>query len=76
MDALRKFLEANSQQLLADALGCSQSLVSHWVNGRKTITAERAKQIEEATLGTILRHELRPDLFDAPAANSDQSEAA
>lgn len=65
------------QRDLAAALGCSQSLISHWMTGRKQVTAERAKQIEEATFGAVRRHELRPDVFDPPpAANSDQSEAA
>jgi DNA-binding transcriptional regulator YdaS (Cro superfamily) len=43
-------------------------MVSHWLTGRKAITPERAKQIEDATGGLVKRHELRPDIFDAPAA--------
>lgn len=43
-------------------------MVGHWVAGRHPITAERAKQIEFATGGAVTRHELRPDIFDAPAA--------
>jgi len=53
---------------LAAALGVSPGLVSHWNTGRVKITAERAKQIEQATNGAVRRHELRPDVFDAPAA--------
>lgn len=44
-------------------LGVSQSLVTHWLNGRKAITAERALQIEQATGGAVKRAELRPDLW-------------
>lgn len=44
----------------------SQGAVSHWETNRKAITAERAKQIEEATGREVTRHDLRPDLFDPP----------
>lgn len=57
-----------SQAEVADLVGVSQGMVSHWLNGRKAITPERAKQIEHATAGAVRRHELRPDIFDAPAA--------
>ncbi len=76
MQAIQKLVGQIGQRELAQALGCSPSLVSHWVTGRKRITAERARQIEDATFGSVKRHELRPDLFDAPAANCDRQEAA
>lgn len=77
MDALQRLVDQMGQRELAQALGCSASLVSHWCTGRKRITAERALQIEQATLGGVKRHQLRPDLFDAPAAaNTDQVQAA
>lgn len=56
-----------SQAELAELVGVSQGMVSHWLTGRKAITPERAKQIEHATGGAVRRHELRPDIFDAPA---------
>lgn len=55
-----------TQKALAERLGVSQGLISQWVNGSQVIMAERAKAIEEATAGAVTRHELRPDLFDAP----------
>jgi DNA-binding transcriptional regulator YdaS (Cro superfamily) len=55
-----------SQSDLADRVGVSQGMVSHWLGGRKGITAERARDIEIATNGVVQRHELRPDVFDAP----------
>lgn len=65
---LTTYLEHNGarQADLAAALGVSPGLVSHWNTGRVKITAERAKQIEQATNGAVRRHELRPDVFDAP----------
>jgi DNA-binding transcriptional regulator YdaS (Cro superfamily) len=57
-----------SQADVAELMGVSQAMVSHWLTGRKAITPERAKQIEHATGGAVRRHELRPDIFDAPAA--------
>ena len=56
-----------SQSDMADRLGVSQGMVSHWLRGRKNITAEKARDIEIATNGAVRRHELRPDVFDAPA---------
>lgn len=45
----------------------SQGMVGHWIAGRHSISAERAKAIELATNGAVQRHELRPDIFDPPA---------
>lgn len=57
-----------SQAEMADRVGVSQGMVSHWLRKRKAITAERARDIERATNGAVLRHELRPDVFDPPTA--------
>jgi DNA-binding transcriptional regulator YdaS (Cro superfamily) len=46
----------------------TQGMVGHWESGLGRVTAERAKQIEDATGGLVTRHELRPDIFDAPVA--------
>jgi DNA-binding transcriptional regulator YdaS (Cro superfamily) len=67
---LAEYLKSVTQQALAARIGCSQGLVSQWVNGDTVITAERAKAIEEATGGAVKRHELRPDIFDAPRKRS------
>jgi DNA-binding transcriptional regulator YdaS (Cro superfamily) len=52
---------------LAKGLGVSLQMVHKWKRGA-AVTAERAVQIEHATGGAVRRHELRPDIFDAPAA--------
>lgn len=56
-----------SAAALAKAIGVSPMAVSHWRSARRALSAVRAKQIEQATNGQVRRHELRPDLFDAPA---------
>jgi DNA-binding transcriptional regulator YdaS (Cro superfamily) len=48
---------------LAQRVGVTPGLVSHWISGYVRISAERALQIEQATDGAIPRHLLRPDLF-------------
>lgn len=55
------------QSALAERVGVSQSMVSHWLTGRKQVTPEKAKAIELVTHGAVQRHELRPDIFDPPA---------
>jgi len=55
-----------TQTAFAAELHVSQGLVWQWLNGKTPITAERARQIEAVTGGLVRRHELRPDIFDAP----------
>lgn len=55
----------NTQKAMADAVGVSQGRISQWVGGER-IPAEHAKAIEVFTKGAVKRHELRPDIFDAP----------
>jgi DNA-binding transcriptional regulator YdaS (Cro superfamily) len=50
---------------LAASLGVSGELVRLWRHGHRAISAKRAITISEVT--GIPRHELRPDLWDAPA---------
>jgi len=68
---LKTYLETTSQSELAAALGVTQGTVSHWLNGRARIPAERVLAIETATGGKVTRHELRPDLYPVePAARA------
>ena len=60
---LKTYLETTSQSELAQALGVTQGTISHWLNGRARIPAERVLGIELATGGKVTRHELRPDLY-------------
>lgn len=52
-----------SQGAFAGQLDVSQGMVWQWLNGRRRISAERAKQIEEVTGGEIRRAQIRPDIF-------------
>lgn len=63
----RAIKAAGSGAALARLVGVSPVMVHKWLDGAR-VTAERAKQIEQATNGAVRRHELRPDVFDAPAA--------
>ncbi len=49
-----------SQTALADAVGVNQSSVWNWLNRDKSISLERAIQIEEATRGKVLASDLCP----------------
>jgi plasmid maintenance system antidote protein VapI len=49
---------------LAACLGVSDELVRLWRHGRRPISAKRAIEISKVT--GIPRHQLRPDLWDAP----------
>ena len=52
-----------NQGELADLLGVSQGLISHWETRRLRVSPEMAKQIETITQGQLTRPILRPDLF-------------
>lgn len=67
---LNEYLEAESltQQQFADLLGVTQGLVSQWARGALRVSADMAKQIEEATSGGLTRSDLRPDLWEPSAA--------
>lgn len=65
-----------SQAKLAEAMGCSQQQIAYLLNKEtRKISAEMAKAVDEATGGTVSRHELRPDIF-GPAPAQEASEAA
>lgn len=51
-----------SQAKLAADMGCSQQQISYLLKA-KSITAEMAKNLDEATGGAVSRHVLRPDIF-------------
>ncbi len=62
----RAIAEAGSITTLATDLGISPQAVSVW----RRVPAERAREVERIT--GIPRHELRPDLWDAPIPNGDE----
>jgi DNA-binding transcriptional regulator YdaS (Cro superfamily) len=61
---LKKYVDnCGSQSEAAEIIGCTQGMISHWLTGRNRMTAEKAIEIEMATDGLVLRHDLRPDIF-------------
>lgn len=65
-------LPRGGKKLLALRLGVTASYLSRLVSGDRTITAERALQIEGATDGIVSRYALRPDLQWGLSWNVDQ----
>lgn len=60
--ALAKAVEIKgSQLLLADAIGCNQSIISRALRGKTP--AELVLDIETAVAAEVTRHQLRPDLY-------------
>ena len=49
--AIRAYLEKHglSQQDFADQVGVSQSIVSQWINGVKSVSPEMAREVEHVT---------------------------
>lgn len=63
--SLAEYLESlprGGKKIIALRLGVTASYLSRMVSGDRSITAERAIQIEEATDGMVTRSELRPDI--------------
>jgi len=54
-----------SQEKLASAIGCSQQQISY-LKKAKSISADMAKKLHEATNGKVSKHILRPDIFGPP----------
>lgn len=55
-------LPRGGKKLFAMQLGVTASYLSRLISGDRSITAERAIQIEDATGGIVNRVELRPDI--------------
>ena len=52
-----------TQGALAEKLGVSQGLVSHWITGRKDIQPEEALAIAKMSGYRVRPHDLRPDIW-------------
>lgn len=63
------------QSDLARLMGCAQQTVSKLLNREIRISAEQAKAIHDATGGDVACWELRPDLWQAPASESEGAAA-
>lgn len=57
---------AGGQTALAKLLNVSPQLVWQWAKDKRPVGPLKAKAIEELTGGAVKRHELRPDIYDAP----------
>lgn len=62
-----ELLPRGGKKLFAIQLGVTASYLSRLISGDRSITAERAIQIEDATEGAVSRAELRPDIQWAQA---------
>lgn len=60
-------LPRGGKKVLALKLNVTPSYLSRLVSGDRSITAERALQIESVTEGRVSRFDLRPDLAWNPA---------
>lgn len=60
-------LHRNSQSALAEAIGCSQTMVWKLLHGRSAVSISMARAIHIATEGQCPEYELRPDFFEQPA---------
>jgi len=59
--------KAFAELLTARNVPVTPGLISHYVTGRVSISAERALLIQEATDGEITKEALRPDLWEKTA---------
>lgn len=72
MTTLREWLESHpvgergkALSRAADAADVTPGAVRHWINGTRTIPAEKCAAVEAAT--GVRRESLRPDLFGSPS---------
>ncbi|WP_430305224.1 transcriptional regulator [Pseudomonas mosselii] len=74
---LAEYLESlprGGKKIIALRLGVTASYLSRLVSGDRSVTAERAIQIEEATDGVVSRFELRPDIQWTPPKRAKRDE--
>ena len=61
-------LDKDGREQLAARVDSSSGYLYLLAGGHRKASPTLARKIEEATGGAVTRHELRPDIFDAPAA--------
>lgn len=80
IEALKRAIEIiGSQTLVAPIVGRTAQAVSNIVCNGDRVPAEWCKPLEAATAAageTITAHQLRPDLFEAPAKRSRRQNRA
>lgn len=76
MEALKRAIGlCKNQSELARRIGKSPGHVAMWLR-RGRVPPDMCRLIEAATGGAVTRHELRPDVFDPPAAPAGRPEEA
>ena len=65
---LPDYIAEVSGKKLAEMLGCSDKLVSHWRTGRQRPSPRFARRIEALSEGRIKAADLRPDIYGEEAA--------
>ena len=80
MNSISRAVQAagGKQSDLARILGVTPQAVNQWVQGTRPVPAQHCLAIEQATAGSVSRHDLRPDVFgpaptDQPAANDPEA---
>lgn len=64
MESLRKYVARVGRKAAAEAFHVSESMLGHWLTGRKPITPERARSMDAVTGGEVSRFDLIPGHFD------------
>lgn len=62
MEDFKNWVADIGQQKAAELMGCSQSLISHLITGRKRFTEDLAIKAEQASQGRAPCESTRPDL--------------
>lgn len=76
MNAIQRAVQLlQTQTALAKACGQHPQAVSRWLRTGR-VPSHHCKAIEEATGGRVTCHDLRPDVFAAPAKHAAEASAA
>jgi DNA-binding transcriptional regulator YdaS (Cro superfamily) len=72
MDILKTYLDTHELTGVefAQKSGLKQWDISRILTGSRMASVRMAKAIEKATGGAVTRHDLRPDIYDAPTAGA------
>lgn len=63
MNKLHAYIDLIGYQLLAERLGVTTGLISHWRCGRRIPGPIMARRIEKVSKKMVKREDIRPDIF-------------
>ncbi|MBF0445791.1 MAG: helix-turn-helix domain-containing protein [Magnetococcales bacterium] len=63
INSFPRHLRTGIRNDLAQAAGVSEPAVRHWANGTRKVHPNKVLDLENATGGSVTRHDLRPDIF-------------